>query len=230
VAHRAPNYLLVIVMMALTLVSSVAFSRRPEAVSAAADVRVIPRKAGDWTLQQDVRLDENVMRQILADSYVNRRYVNPEGQMVELLVVYRRYGRREFAHRPELCFPAAGYQIARKDRTTLFYGGREVGAIHLKATAPGVPAANISYFFASGRKTEEDFLKQQVWMAFERLIPNKNGWTFIRLTSPTITTDEAAMAAQKDFMRDFAPAIEAAITTDTAAGQRTAQAGLRPAP
>ena len=204
-------------MMALTLVSSVAFSRRPEAVSAAADVRVIPRKAGDWTLQQDVRLDENVMRQILADSYVNRRYVNPEGQMVELLVVYRRYGRREFAHRPELCFPAAGYQIARKDRTTLFYGGREVRAIHLKATAPGVPAANISYFFASGRKTEEDFLKQQVWMAFERLIPNKNGWTFVRLQAPNLTNDEAgdqaALNAEQEFMRAFAPTIERAITT-----------------
>ena len=213
-AYRRPSALPVIVMMLVAFGASVAFARRPEAVSARADVTTIPTQASDWKLERDVTLDPTVMAQIKADSFIDRWYIGPGGQRVELLVVYRRYGRREFAHRPELCFPAAGYTVTRKGRTSLFYGGRDVPAVHLKAHNQESGHTNLSYFFASGTKTEEDFLQQQVWMAFERLIPNKNGWTFIRLQSPRATTDEDAVAAQEDFMRAFAPAIEAAITTD----------------
>ena len=212
-AYRSPNYIPVIVMMAVALVGSVAFARKPDNITAKANVSEIPTQRGDWKLYRTIDLDENVMAQIRAHSYVDREYTNRSGQRVELLVVYRRYGRREFAHRPELCFPAAGYTITYKGKTTLPYAGREVPAVHLKANGQ-VGRTNLSYFFASGKKTEEDFLQQQLWMAFERLIPNKNGWTFIRLQSPTVTTDEDALAAQKDFMRTFAPAIEAVITTD----------------
>ena len=212
-AYRSPNYVPVIVMMVIALVGSVTFARKPDNITAQADVSAIPKERTDWKLTHDINLDANVMAQIRADSYVDREYTNRSGQRVELLVVYRRYGRREFAHRPELCFPAAGYTITYKGKTTLPYAGREVPAVHLKANGQ-VGRTNLSYFFASGKKTEEDFLQQQLWMAFERLIPNKNGWTFIRLQSPTVTTDEDALAAQKDFMRTFAPAIEAVITTD----------------
>ena len=212
---RAANPLPVIVMMTLALALSIAAARRPDNITASADVRVIPKQVGEWKLYDTVKLDENTMRQIAADSFIDRRYINPAGQVVELLVVYRRYGRREFAHRPELCFPAAGFTITEKNKTTLPYAGRDVPAVALRATAANNGyRTNLSYFFASGKKTEEDFIQQQLWMAFERLIPNKNGWTFIRLQSPTVTTDADALAAQRDFMRAFAPAIEAAITTD----------------
>lgn len=214
-ANQPTNTLPVIVLMTLTLLASIFFSRNPEPVSARADVTQIPKQRGSWRTAQDVNLDENVMRQINADSYIDRWYVNPAGQAVELLVVYRRYGRREFAHRPELCFPAAGYTLTQKAKTDLFWGGRNVPAVSIKADGQDGSHTNLAYFFASGKKTEEDFLRQQLWMAFERVIPNKNGWTFIRLQSPRITTDEDALAAQKDFLRTFAPAIEAVITTDT---------------
>lgn len=226
-AHRgAPNTVGVIVMMTAALVASVLFGRRPELQAATADVKTIPQQAQGWKSQGDVELDENTMKQILADSYVSRQYTNPAGQVVQLLVVYRRYGRREFAHRPELCFPAAGYEITKKNNETLPYGGRQVPVKYLTATRPGARDETITYFFASGKKTEEDFLQQQMWMAFERLAPNKNGWTFIRLTSPTMTTPEDALAAQKEFMQALAPGIETAITTDNngAGGATTAMA------
>ena len=161
------------------------------------------------------------MKQMLADSYVHRAYRNRAGQQVNLLAVYRRYGRREFAHRPELCYPAAGFTITQKGKTTLSYAGSERRAVTIQATGPDGSRTVTSYLFASGKRTEEDFLRQQLWMAFERVIPNKNGWTFLRLQSPTLTTDADALAAQKEFMRAFAPGIEAAITTDGKSAPRT---------
>lgn len=213
-AHRTPNYAVVIVMMAVALAGSIAFAHRPEPSRARADVTAIARQAGDWKQLYEGSLDASVIAQLKADSFVDRWYVNPQGQQVQLLVVYRRYGRREFAHRPELCFPAAGYTISKKGTTTLTWAGSDVPAVHMTATAKNGANTNIAYFFASGKKTEENFIQQQLWMALERVIPNKNGWTFIRLQSPTVTTPEEATAAQQDFMRDFAPEIERIITTD----------------
>ncbi len=213
-AYRAANPIPVVVLMAAALALTFFLERKPEASVTSADVRAIPLHAGDWTMVQEVKSDDAVMRQMLADSYVHRVYRNRAGQQVTLLAVYRRYGRREFAHRPELCFPAAGYTISKKGKTTLFWAGREVPAVQIAASSKEGWRTNLAYFFASGKNTEENFIRQQLWMAFERLIPNKNGWTMVRLDAPTVTTRAEAQAALKDFMRAFAPAIEAAITTD----------------
>ena len=221
----AARPVVVILMMAAVLVLSVVLTRKPPADIAVADVTTLPLEAGEWRALGEIPLDPVTMQQIQADSYVQRRYVDPAGRPVDLLVVYRRYGRREFAHRPELCFPAAGYQIVSKDQRSLPYAGRDVPAVHLVADGSkvtrtdgktGVPDSTITYFFASGNRTEHDFLRQQIWMAFERIIPNKNGWTFVRLTSDQIDgADDAAMLdAQQDFLRAFAPALERVITTD----------------
>ncbi len=203
----------VLSLMTLTLLGSIAFARRPDLNLPVADVNRIPKQAGAWRMLRQNDLT-GIMEQLKADSYVDREYVNSNtGQRVELLVVYRRYGRREFAHRPELCFPAAGYSIQKNGPMPLHWAGRDVPAVYITANRQG-EQNNLAYFFASGKRTESDFIRQQIWMAFERLIPNKNGWTFIRLQSPTVTTSQDAVAAQQDFMRAIAPDLERVITTD----------------
>lgn len=232
-AARKPNYILVLAMLAVSLVLSIAFGLKPQDTGiGVADVRNIPLSLGDWEYKGDTPTDPEIFKQMLADSFVSRFYVNKRTrQTVELLVVYRRYGRREFAHRPELCYPAGGYNIVLKDHTTLPYAGRDCPAIHLIADGShvqqangvtGVPTTTISYLFASGDRTECDFIRQQLVMAVERLVPNKNGWTFLRLSSFRVTNDADALAAQQDFMRVYGPKIQDVITTDQAAARTVA--------
>ena len=164
------------------------------------------------------------MQQLGADSYTLRRYVNLKTkQQVELYVIYRRYGRREFNHNPDQCFPAGGYRVIKRDTAMLPYAGVDRPVVHMLFDGShverndgkeGVPDATVTYFFASGERTEHVFLKQQMWMATERFVPNRNGWTLLRLNSPKITTDEDALAAQVDFMKAFGPSIRDVITTD----------------
>ena len=221
--YRTPRYNLLVGTLFVAFGLSLYFASRPENISAVADVTTIPRDLPGWKCLGDLPMDEATMKQILADSYVDREYVNEQGQHIELLVVYRRYGRREFAHRPELCYPAGGFTITHKGMTTLPYAGHDDPAVSLIADGSnvtlsngrtGVPTTTVSYLFASGKRTEADFMRQQIWMAVERLIPNKNGWTFVRLSSPRITNDEDALRAQQDFMRTYGPSIEKVITTD----------------
>ncbi|MDX1934300.1 MAG: EpsI family protein [Capsulimonadales bacterium] len=175
-----------------------------------------------------------VMQQLKADDYFMRTYVNQnDGHVVQLYLVYRRYGRREFNHNPDMCFPAGGYVLKMRDVADLPYAGRMAPAVHMTfdgskvERAPGqvgVPETTVSYLFASGRKTEHQFLRQQLWMALERLLPNKNGWALLRLTTehqrmtgPSTTepiSANEALSAQQDFMQAVGGEIEKAITTD----------------
>ena len=198
---------------------------RPPVQATPADVTRIPRSAGAWRAVADIEADQSTVKQIEADSHINRRYVRADGQMVDLLVVYRRYGRREFAHRPDQCYPAGGYVGIRQSVTTLPWAERNDPAVHwlfdgrhvLRADGgTGVPTTTVTYFFVSGNRSESNFMRQQIWMALERIMPNKNGWTFVRLSSPRVTTDEAALAAQQDFLRAIERGIRDVIITDPA--------------
>ena len=223
-APYRPHYMVVIAALALTFAFGTFWELRPEPTGKIADVKEIPLTVGAWKSAGDVPIDPVTMEQIKADTYVQREYRRADGAAVDILLVYRRYGRREFAHRPELCFPAAGFNITKKDRTTLPYAGHDAPAVHLNADGSriGQPNTTITYFFASGERTECDFIRQQILMALERVIPNKNGWTFVRLTAGQMggASDATMIAAEQDFMRAMAPDLQRVITTEGGAGAK----------
>ena len=216
-----PKFALLGTLMTITLVLSVLATAGAKPKAAMADVRVLTAEQGRWKCRGSDIADSALAD---ADSYLVRNYIRDDGQRVQLLLVYRRYGRREFAHRPDFCFPAGGYKEIKRDNDTLPWAGRDDTAVHmlfdgsevLTNRGKGLPITTVSYFFVSGNRSESDFMRQQLIMAGERLFPNKNGWTFVRLVSERVTTDEDAHAAQKDFMKAFEGEIRTIITTDPA--------------
>lgn len=232
---RQPNWTAIYILMGVTLVLTGFLRFRIEDDSlSTVDVRNAPVEAKDgWKFLGDAPETEESkeqMKSIHADSYITRYYESPTGQIVELYMVYRRYGRREFNHNPDQCFPAGGWVKLNQQNTPIQYGGDNRQALTTLFDGKGVvtgrvdpasgkhmvglPPATVTYFFASGDRTETVFLKQQLWMAMERLIPNKNGWALIRLTTIRKTTDEDALKAQQEFLRVYGPEIQRTITTD----------------
>jgi EpsI family protein len=222
---KKPNLTALIVILSFSFLLSVFLQTKPsDAGVANANIQNIAYERGNWKCVNEDFSNTELMQQLGADSYTLRRYVNLKtGQQVELYAIYRRYGRREFNHNPDQCFPAGGYRVVRRGTAMLPYGGAERPVVHMLFDGShvertdgkeGVPDATVTYFFASGERTEHVFLKQQMWMATERFVPNRNGWTLLRLNSPKITTNEEALAAQVDFMKAFGPSIQEVITTD----------------
>jgi EpsI family protein len=222
---KKPNLTALIVILAFSFMLSVFLQTKPsDAGISNANIQNIAYESGDWKCINEDFSDTSLMQQLGADSYTLRQYVNLKTkQRVELYAIYRRYGRREFNHNPDQCFPAGGYRVIKRDTAMLPYGGVERPVVHMLFDGShvertdgkeGVPDATVTYFFASGERTEHVFLKQQMWMATERFVPNRNGWTLIRLNSPKVTTDEEALASQVDFMKSFGPSIQQVITTD----------------
>ena len=222
---KKPNLTALIVILSFSFLLSVFLQMKPSDDGIAnANIQDIAYQRGDWKCASEDFSNTALMQQLGADSYTLRNYVNLRTkQQVQLYVIYRRYGRREFNHNPDQCFPAGGYRVIKRDTAMLPYGGVDRPVVHMlfdgshaenQNGKEGVPDATVTYFFASGARTEHVFLRQQMWMATERFIPNRNGWALVRLNSPKVTTDEDALTAQVDFMKAFGPSIQEVITTD----------------
>jgi len=200
-AKRTPNYLIVAILTIASACAGFYVVGQSPRVSFDANLDALPMKIGVWR-GDNLELDESTKAALQADRVLSRRYTNSEtGEPLGLLIVYRKYGRREFAHRPELCYPAAGWEIVQKTYTTLPYAGRNARA-RLVIAQTSTAREAITYFFASGDRTEGSFVTQQLKMALDRLQEQKYGWAFIRLNVPESYGDDEAIELTRAFMKD----------------------------
>lgn len=197
---RTPNYWLVAL---LTLAAAYAGNRAAVIAPVAkfsASLDKLPMKMGTWQ-GEDIKLDAVVMKALSADQVLCRQYTDSKTErQLGLLIVYRKYGRRDFSHRPELCYPASGWEIVGKSYTHVPYAGRSVRA-RLVIAEKDYSREAITYWFASGDRTEGNFAKQQLWMALDRLQKQRHGWAFIRVNVPEMSDDEEALELTRSFMK-----------------------------
>lgn len=114
-------------------------------------LKELPQTLGSWQVPEgrEETLDPEVARVTGCVDYVKRHYMNEQtGVGVELLVLY---GPSTIAHRPEVCYPGAGYQLVDGPRQRTF------------PTPQGGTATFLSLIFAKGEGGAVD--RQQVFYA-----------------------------------------------------------------
>jgi len=208
---RTPNYLLVAVLTIGIACISQYIAQKSRGARFNAPLDSLPMKIGVWE-GEDVELTEAVMQVLKADRVLCRQYMNSQtGESLGLLIVYRKYGRRDFAHRPELCYPAVGFEIVQKSYTTVPYAGRNVRARLVIAEKDAAREA-ITYWFGSGDRSEANYAKQQLWMALDRLQDQRYGWAFIRVNVPEMYGDEQALELTRSFLKQADKPLMKALT------------------
>jgi len=77
---------------------------------------LVPDTIGSWRFQQTSGLvlpPEDALSARLYDNLVTRTYTDPTGQVIMLLIAYKNYQDGVLQiHRPEICYPAGGYQLS----------------------------------------------------------------------------------------------------------------------
>jgi len=207
----------VLVVLGVAAAFAVPGMRQSDMPAAHADVRRLPATLGTWRMDasettdpKHLALSASDLAALSLDSYTMRQYTDTRtGQHVQLLLEYRTLGRGAFNHRPEACYPAIGYVLSGRRTVPITYGGRPQTALTVTADYQGQQGhwhQTLLYWFATGRRTESSFLKQQMEMAMGRLQPSRNGWGFVRLVTEDAPGDEAqALAAEQDFARQASP-------------------------
>ena len=217
----APKYSLVLLMFILTAAITYWVGLKPVSILFDPKLQSMPTSVGPWT-GSDVELDASTKGALDADEVLYRHYANPLTDTEDgLLVVFRKFGRRGFAHRPEMCYPAAGWEIITKNYTTVPYGGKDIQAYRVIAQKDNEREI-IVYWFASGRQVEANFVKQQFWMALDRLTTRKYGWAFIRVNSRVTSSDRDTMRQIRAFVGAMSTPLMTTLTGSQAEGVASA--------
>jgi EpsI family protein len=75
---------------------------------------------------RDVPLDDRLRAATDADALLNRVYVRPGGDAVTLFVASGSQPRQMAPHRPEVCYPSAGWDLASESEATISSGNLQV--------------------------------------------------------------------------------------------------------
>lgn len=100
----------------------------------------VPRRVGDWRSEDGgavVLPPPDALRDRLYDNLLTRVYTNPAGQVLMLVLAYKNIQDGIVqVHRPEVCYPAAGFALEDERHLSLRLPGHEVPAKAFAARRP----------------------------------------------------------------------------------------------
>lgn len=209
-----------LLIMALMLAAAgMAVLARPSHKLAEAGPRVdletlFPKRFGAW------RLDENVPvvlpppeQQAVLDKIYNqvlaRTYIDAQGNRVMLSVAYGGDQSESMqVHRPEVCYPAQGFQLLAVHQDRLQLGGRELPVSRL-LTRLGGRVEPLTYWLVVGDKVPTTRTQQKFAQLAYGLTGRIPDGMLVRVS--TIDADEKrAYQVQDAFLRDMVGHIDPA--------------------
>jgi EpsI family protein len=168
---------------------------------------IFPRQFGDWQVDtrgpvQLVSPDQQALLNKLYNQTLSRTYVNPRGDRVMLSVAYggdQSDGTR--AHRPDVCYPAQGFEILKREAGAVQLAGQQLPVLHMLARL-GSRIEPVTYWFVVGERIALSGTQQklaQLSYSTRGVIPDG-----ILMRVSTIDPDSTkAYAVQADFVRDL---------------------------
>lgn len=175
---------------------------------------IFPKRIGEWVADDNVGvlLVSPVLQAVIDKIYnqtLSRTYVNPRGERIMLSVAYG--GDQSDAtrvHRPEVCYPAQGFQIVGSGTGVVAASGRDIKVRRLVARAGG-RVEPITYWVITGSEISLTGTEQkltQLKYTLNGVIPDG---MLVRVSN--ISGDsQAAYQLQDRFIAELSAALPAA--------------------
>lgn len=176
---------------------------------------IFPKTFDEWRIDdrmpvQLVSPDTQAMLDRLYNQTLSRTYVNPRGDRIMLSVAYggdQSDGTR--AHRPEVCYPAQGFQVSGSHESVLDLGGRVLRVRQLNSRLGG-RIEPITYWVVVGERVALSGTEQklaQLSYSARGVVPDG---MLVRVSS--IDADAAkAYSLQEAFVRSLTEAVSPAL-------------------
>lgn len=168
---------------------------------------MIPKQFGEWVmdekvvpLQIDPTLKANLDR--IYNQILSRTYINGKGERIMLSIAYGGDQSDSMAvHKPEICYPAQGFQIIKQTNATLETGFHSIPVRHLVALQ-NTRVEPITYWMTIGDKVPASgtsWKMEQLKYGLTGRVPD--GLLF-RVSSISADHDQA-FAAQSGFINEL---------------------------
>ncbi|NLX04025.1 MAG: EpsI family protein [Phycisphaerae bacterium] len=168
--------------------------------------RRLPLQIGPWQ-GAEVPLDPAIVRTTDADDLVNREYVRSDGQAVALFIAYGVRARDLMPHRPEVCYPGAGWTVDDTETVDLKLPDDTTRQVRIhRFFRPGLSNQQITvlnYYIVDGRYSPDvSLLRSMAWRG-------AGGVRYVAQVQITASSASSRSSqAALDAIRDFAVAVD----------------------
>jgi EpsI family protein len=187
----------------VTLLASTALMARPSRGDATptANLSALPYQVSDWTGTEGKPLDEETLRVLGADAYVNRTYVEGAGAPVGLYVAY--YGAPRpgvSVHSPLHCLPGTGWEPL--DVGTVSVASNEVRRLVVRKNRD---RAVVLYWYAVHGRLVASEVMSKLWLLHDSVRYGRRDAALVRIVVPITGSVDDAERRGVTFTRHLLP-------------------------
>jgi len=188
----------IVVLLASTAVLARASHRRDQTD---AHLSTLPYAVAGWTGSDGKPLDDETLRAVGADAYVNRTYVSDAGAPVGLYIAYYSAPRPGVSvHSPLLCLPGTGWEPT--DIGTTSVAANQVRRLVVRKN--GDRALVLYWYAVHGRVISNEALSR-LWLLHDSLRYGRRDAALVRIVVPVAGSAIDAEQRGIAFTRDLLP-------------------------
>ncbi|MFN2359073.1 MAG: exosortase C-terminal domain/associated protein EpsI [Desulfotignum sp.] len=199
---------IIIIAIMLAAAALTGFASHVEQTAPNRSFDLFPLEIGQWQGRKDT-MDIEVYNILGVEDYIMANYHKKNNPAVNLYVgFYQSQKKGDIIHSPKNCMPGAGWNIARTTIETIDMEGFPDGMKVIKLLLQkGAQKQVVLYWFQSrGRIIASEYM-QKIWLVVDSIIKHRTDGSFVRLISPVVTDEQAAVDLLKDFARTVYPVL-----------------------
>ena len=180
-------------------------SSEPRDVPLPASLSAMPLDLEGWRGVEGPRIDEEIMRVLRADDYVNRVYRGPGGELIGLWIAFYASQRQGDAiHSPLNCLPGTGWAPIDHSRPVIDVNGRAVPINRYLVEKRGERQLVLYWYQGRGRIVASEYTNK-AYLLVDAVRRKRTDGALVRITTPVLGDERTAERAARAFIRDLQP-------------------------
>ena len=165
----------------------------------------LPMAMDGWQGQNDP-LEDRIVSALGVSDYVNRAYMDPRGQQLDLYVGYYKSQRTgETIHSPKNCLPGAGWEPVRAGHLTIPVAAMSAITVNEYLIEKGPARYFVLYWYqAHGRVIASEY-SGKAWLVFDAITRNRTDEALIRVVTSTRNGEDQARTLAVQFVQALYP-------------------------
>jgi EpsI family protein len=168
----------------------------------------LTRQLGSWQSMADTPLDDEVLRVLGVDDYVNRVYNRAGAPPVNLYIGYYASQRQgDTIHSPQNCLPGAGWQAVDSGRTSIDVAGSQI-SVNRYVIEKGIDRQVVLYWYQGRGRVVANEYANKLWLMVDAARLHRTNGALVRVIAPVTAAAggmSAANAATREFTRELYP-------------------------
>jgi EpsI family protein len=167
-----------------------------------------------WAIVQEGYVDEETREVLKADDLLTRMYARA-GDPVPInlfIAMFKTQRTGKSPHSPKNCLPGSGWIQSSSGTLSVDIPGREPIVVNRYVVSKGDARSVVLYWYQSHNRIVASEYSAKVYTVVDSMRYNRTDTALVRIVAPVVgTDDDGATKLASGFVKDFFPAIQAAL-------------------